>query len=266
MEHISSLDGTRIAYHRGGTGTPLILVHGSGAANPIAWTEVIPTLEAHYTVYAPDRRGRGASGDGPVYTFKREVEDISALIEAIGVPLFLMGHSFGALCALEAALCTPHILKLILYEPGITFPDLPLYPEGVIARLQTLLDSGDPEGALTTLYREVVMMASDEIEQLRTSPAWTARVASAHPLVREAQAETQYTFDAQRFKHLSTPTLFLMGGDSPAFLKRATEMVAAALPNNRISILPGQQHTAMYTAPHLFLQEIMKFLAQETDT
>lgn len=260
MEKVISHDGTPIAYHRRGSGPPLVLVHGSASANPIAWTAVYLTLEEYFTVYAMDRRGRGESGDGPTYAIEREVEDIVAVVDSIGQPVNLLGHSFGALCVLEAALLTRNLRRLILYEPAIPLPDVVLYPEGVIDRLQALLDSGDREGVLTTLYREVVMIPPHEIEQLKASPAWPARVASAHTVLREAQAEEQYTFDAWRFKDFHTPTLLLLGGDSPQILKAATEIIDRALPDSQIAIMPGQQHTAMYTAPDLFLNEVLTFL------
>jgi pimeloyl-ACP methyl ester carboxylesterase len=139
--------------------------------------------------------------------------------------------------------------------PGVT-----LYPPGAIERLQALLDADDREGLLTMLYREIVMMSPDDFEAMKSSPAWAARLASAHTVVREARAEEQYIFDSERFKHLHTPTLLLLGGDSPPFLQQATATIAAALPNSRIAIMAGQQHIAMYAAPELFLQEILAFL------
>jgi pimeloyl-ACP methyl ester carboxylesterase len=260
MEKVTSRDGTPIAYYRSGAGSPLILVHGSGAANATAWTAVVPALAAHFSVCAVDRRGYRQSGDGPTYAIEREFEDIAAVVDSMGEPAFLLGHSFGALCALEAALRTRNLRKLILYEPAIPLSGVALYPEGFIDRMQALLDAGDREGVLTILYREILMMSPDEIEQYKASPAWPARLAAAHNLPRESWAEERYTFDAQRFKHLHTPTLLLLGGDSPSFLKAVTETVAAALPNSRVAIMPGQQHTAMYTAPDLFLREVLSFL------
>lgn len=260
MEKVTSLDGTQIAFHRRGAGAPLILVHGSGSANPMAWGDVIPVLEEHFTVYALDRRGRGESGDGSHYAMERECEDILAVMNVTGEPANLLGHSFGALCALEAALLTQNIHKLILYEPAMPLPGIVLYPPGAIERLQELLDANDREALLTMLYREIVMMSPEDFEAMKSSPAWAARLASAHTVVREARAEEQYTFDAERFKHFHTPTLLLLGGDSPPFLQEATETIAAALPNSRIATMPGQQHIAMYAAPELFVQEVLAFL------
>lgn len=260
MDSVISRDGTRIAYHRRGAGAPLILVPGSGTANPVAWTGVVPALAEHFTVYAVYRRGRGESGDGPIYAIEREFEDVAAIVDSAGEPAALLGHSFGGLCALEAALLTRNLRKLILYEPAIPLPGVVLYPEGVIDRMQALLDAGDREGVLITLYRDVVQIPLHEIEQLKASPAWPERVASAHTVLREARAEDQYTFAAQRFKDLLTPTLLLLGGDSPRFIKKATEAVDTALPNSRIAVMPGQQHMAMYSAPDLFVHEVLSFL------
>jgi pimeloyl-ACP methyl ester carboxylesterase len=260
METVISSDGTPIAYHRRGTGPPLILVPGTGAANPVAWTAVVPALEEHFSVCAVNRRGHGQSGDGPIYAIEREFEDIAAVVDSMREPANLLGHSFGALCTLEAALLTPNVRKLILYEPAIPLPGAPIYPEGVIERLQALLDTGDSEQLLITYYREVAELSPDEIEQFRASPAWTERVGTAHTLLREARAEEGYEFNAQRFKDFQTPTLLLLGGESPPSLRTTTETIARALPNSQMEVMPGQQHIAMYTAPDLFLQKISGFL------
>ncbi len=80
IEKVVSHDGTQIAYYRLGTGSPLILVPGSGTANPIAWTAVMPTLQEHFTVCAMFRRGRGESGDSPSYAIEREFENASTIL------------------------------------------------------------------------------------------------------------------------------------------------------------------------------------------
>jgi pimeloyl-ACP methyl ester carboxylesterase len=226
----------------------------------VGWTAVLLALEEHFSMYAVDRRGYGKSGDGPTYAIEREFEDIAAVVDSIGEPVNLLGHSFGALCALEAALLTQNLRKLVLYEPAIPLPGVLLYPEGVVERLQALLDAGDREGVLTIVYREVVMMPPHEFEQLRLSPAWPARVARAHNVPRESRAEERYTFDAQRFRDLHTPTLLLLGGDSAHLFKASIEAIDTALPNSRIAVMPGQGHIAMDTAPDLFLHEVLTFL------
>lgn len=261
METIHSKDGTPIAYQRSGVGAPLILVHGTGGAYT-RWAPILPVLEKHFSVYAIDRRGRGESGDADTYTIEREFEDIGAVVDSFEEPVHLLGHSFGAICALEAALLTRNLRKLILYEPPIPGVGVEIYPSGVIDRLQALLDGGDREGFLTTFVREVVRMPSREFELFRTSPAWPARVAAAHTLPRELRVHERYRFDAVGFTNLNIQTLLLLGGDSPAFFKAAIEAVATALPNSRNVVMPGQQHIAMDTAPELFVREVLAFLVE----
>lgn len=260
MEKVTSHDGTPIAYYRHGAGSPLVLVPGTGAANPVAWP-AFPALEKRFSVITVDRRGRGESGDGPTYTIEREGEDIAAVIDSLGEPVDLLAHSFGGVCALEAALLTRNLRRLVLYE-GVPIPGVPMFPNGVTDRLQALLDVGDREGALTLHYRENAGMPPNEIEKLRSSSAWPERLATAHTIPRELRALERYEFDPERFKDLQTPTLLLLGGDSPQFVKDATEMVATALPQSRIAVLPGQQHIAMYTAPDTFVQEVLRFLVE----
>jgi pimeloyl-ACP methyl ester carboxylesterase len=262
MEKINSSDGTQIAFSHTGAGPPLILVHGTTSVAS-RWAPLIPTLEESFSVFAVDRRGRGESGDGEDYAIHREFEDIAAVIDATEQPANLLGHSFGGLCSLEASLLTGNIRKLVLYEPPLPLPGKSIIPEGLADRLQALLDDGDHEELLTTFYREAPKIPPQEIEKLKTSPAWPARVETAHTLPREMRALDRYTFDPQRFKDLDTPTLLLLGGDSPSFVKSETALLDATLPNSRIAVMEGQQHIAMDTAPDVFLGEILGFLLDE---
>jgi pimeloyl-ACP methyl ester carboxylesterase len=261
MEKIRSKDGTPIACQRSGAGAPLVLVHGTGGAYA-RWAPILPALGKQFTVYAVDRRGRGESGDAQSYAIEREFEDVAAVVDSIGGEVNLLGHSFGAVCSLEVALLTPHLRKLVLYEPPLPLPGVPIYPEGIIDWLQGLVDADDRAGALTTFMREVVRMPPHELDLFKASPAFPARVAAAHTLPRELRAHEAYRFEAQRFEKLNVPTLLLLGGDSPQFFKTAIEAVNAALSNSRIVVLPGQRHIAIDTAPDLFAREVLAFLEQ----
>src|SRR4051794_19341835 len=113
---VLSSDRTPIAFEQVGIGSPLVLVHGTGADHT-RWSAVLPRLSQHFTVFSLDRRGHGASGDAEDYTIQREYEDIAALAKAIGGPVDVLGHSFGAACVLGAAPSIPNLRRLILYEP-----------------------------------------------------------------------------------------------------------------------------------------------------
>jgi pimeloyl-ACP methyl ester carboxylesterase len=263
MQHVTSQDGTRIAYRRSGSGPPLVLVHGATADHQ-RWATVLPHLEPYFTLFAVDRRGRGGSGDGPEYSIWREAEDVVAVVEAeaaaAGEPIDVLAHSIGGLYTLEAALLTDGIRRLILYEPAIPPGDPPV-PEAILDRMQASMDEGDPEGALEIMFREVVHMPDHEFEMYRRLPAWAARVENAPILPRELRHQAAYEFDGSRFANMTTPTLLLTGGDSPAFTREVDRLLLAALPDVRVVIMPGQQHIAMDTNPELFAEEVREFLA-----
>lgn len=258
MELISSKDGVPIACWHGGAGEPLLLVHGT-SGDHFAWAPVLATLERHFNVWTIDRRGRGHSGDANRYALERECEDIAAVIDAIGGTVHLLGHSFGGLCALEAANLTSNIGGLVLYEPPISLAGSGWSAE-LDRSMQTLLDAGNREGALLLFFRDIVKTPSHEIAAMQAGLHWPERIAAAHTIHRELQSIDRYVFEPFRFHALRIPVLLLLGGESPSRRHLIAETLHQALACSAIKILPGQQHSAMRTTPDLFAHEVVKFL------
>lgn len=258
FETVVSTDGTPIAVWSTGAGPPLLLVHGT-AADHGRWAPVLSALEASFTVLAMDRRGRGRSGDADGYVLAREFDDVAAVVEWAGGNVDLLGHSYGGICALEAARLTDGIRRLVLYEPPMGF--VGGTPEAV-HRLQELLDAGDRDEVVVHFMREVAGLPSEQVEVLRTLPAWQARLAAAGTIPREERTGREYVFDPERFREVDVPTLFLLGGDSPKGFVLAAEAVGDALPNCRVAVMPGQRHAAMDTGTELFLATVLPFLTE----
>jgi pimeloyl-ACP methyl ester carboxylesterase len=258
---ITSKDGVPIAYERSGAGLPLVLIHGA-AADHTRWTPILPELEKHFTVYAVDRRGRGQSGDVEPYTIEREYEDVVAVVDSIPGPVNLLGHSYGAICSLEASLKTSNLRKLILYEPPIHTDLKEDHPSDAFNRMDSYLYVGERDKALIVFLEEIVGIPQNEINLLRSLPSWSSRVAAAHTLPREEASVSSYILEPQRFSHMETPTLLLLGGDSPPFFGAAIEALRKSILNSRIEIMPGQRHAAMDTAPGLFSSEVIGFLTE----
>lgn len=258
MKTVASADGTQIAYDQGGSGPHLLLVHGT-AANHARWASVCPLLEPHFTVTVMDRRGRGDSGDAADYVIEREFEDVAAVVAAIGAPVLLFGHSYGALCALGAALRTGRLRGLILYEPWINEDGGHLYTAEQLRRLDALLAAGDRDGVVTALFAEIAGFPPHEMDLLKSSPYWSVRVATAHTIPREARAEESYRLPRDELRKLTIPVLLLVGGDSPPFARKISAMLKGLLPNSRTAAMPGQQHIAMTTGPALLVEAVMTF-------
>lgn len=260
MEKVISKDGTPIAYHRQGSGPPLILVHGAGSIAK-RWFHLIPALEKNFSVFAVERRGRGESGDHQTYGFEREVEDILAVVDTNDQPVNLFGHSFGAFLTLEAALLTEKISKLMLYEPPIPLSDSKILPDGLMDDYEILINHEKNEEALIMFYSRVGFSAN-EIKLMQSTPEWQERVASAHTILRESRFTEQYTFNQVRYSDIQVQALLIVGSDSPPWAMASTETLNRALPNSSIQVLQGQTHVAMVTAPDLFVDVLTQFFSE----
>ena len=257
METVTSRDGTTIAYWRGGNGSPILLVHGA-LSDRTAWVLVQPALAERFAVYVMNRRGREGSGAPVEHELEREFEDVAAVVDSIGEPVNLIGHSGGALCALGAALLTEHLRSLILYEPPPPGSSL-----SVDAKLlRELIERGRLEDAALEFLRTGPGVSEDDLERLKQSPIWPRIVALAPTLPAELAAIAGYEFEASRFSALDVPLLLLLGGESPARLREVSDALAQVVPNARVKELVGQQHGAHFDAPELFVSEVCKFLEE----
>ncbi|MCH7698122.1 MAG: alpha/beta hydrolase [Chloroflexi bacterium] len=255
MQTATSADGTLIAYWRQGDGSPLLLVHGS-LSDRIAWILIQPLLAERFTVYAMNRRGREGSGEPAPHAIEREFEDIVAVVDAIGEPVHLLGHSGGALCALGAVLLTDRLRSLILYEPPPPGPRVDVE----LKSLRGMIHESEPEEIVLEFLRTGPRVPEQDIERLKQSPIWPHIVALTPSLAPELDAAAGYEFDASRYSTLDVPLLLLLGSKSPPVLREVSDALADVVPDVRMTELEGQQHAANYDAPELFAAEVVSFL------
>lgn len=260
MKTVQSRDGTRIALVCSGSGPSLILITGALSDHTMA-AAFSPHLESHFTVYTYDRRGRGESGDVQPYAVEREVEDIAALVDEIGEPAFLFGHSSGAILALEAALRGLPVRRLVLYEPPFIVDEQRRHQiSGLADRLQDLLVANDREAAVRMFLREGGDLPDEVLNQMQATPQWAAWLALAHTTPYDAEIGGQSLPSARRLSALQTPTLVVQGEVSPDWMRASTQALAKALPHAQLAILPGQGHFALLEAPELLADESISFL------
>ena len=258
---VTSKDGTRIGVECAGRGPTLLFVHG-GVGDRTRWTPMFPLLASKFTACAMDRRGRGASGDSPGYSLAKEAEDVAAVVNSRPGPVFVFGHSYGGVAALEAAFLTERIAKLILYEP-------PLHePAGsslaVAARVEEFVKKGDLEQAFLTFQTEIVKQSPEEIARMKTRSNFANLVATivVHP--RQMRALAAYRFDASRMKSVRMPTLLLIGETTASpYAKQSIAALRESLPNPTLAVLSGQEHNAMDGGRDVLASAILKFAAAQ---
>jgi pimeloyl-ACP methyl ester carboxylesterase len=254
--HVRSSDGVDLAIWSSGSGTPLLLVHGT-TADHSRWDGVRSELAAHFLVYTMDRRGRGASGDAKPYRIEAEFDDVAAVIDSIGGDVVVIGHSYGGLCALEAARRTSAMSKLILYEPPIGGALAP--GEAWLTEAEDRIERGEREAVLESFYVDVVGAPTDQVAALRQLPVWQARLEAVPTIPREFRASVAYQLEESAFATVSIPVLLLRGSDTD-WSAKPTALLQGALPHARTVVMAGQQHVAMDTGKEQFLHAVFEFL------
>jgi pimeloyl-ACP methyl ester carboxylesterase len=256
MEHVQTSDGRTVSFERYGNGPSLVLVHGGFSDHITNWQESKPLLEQRFTVYAIARRGRGETTATQNHSVADAASDVLAVLEQIAGPAFLLGHSYGAACALEATTVAPgRVSKLVLYEhpaQGVLTPSR-------LAQLDDLASRDDWDMLVQIFMRDVLLVPDSEVQEIRASRFWEPWILDAPISLNDLRAVARLTLDADRCRLLEMPVLLLIGSESPQQLY-ATEFLAHSLPNVRIHSLEGQAHEGMTTAPELFTDAISEFL------
>jgi len=242
----TSGDGTTIAYTKLGSGPPLILVDGAFCYRENGPTsQLAPLLAQHFTVFAYDRRGRGASGDTPAYAIEREVDDLRSLVREAGGSAFAVGISSGGALALQAVALGVNLKGLVLYEPPFIGQDSnsPSFDRQK-SRLDQFVAAGDRAGAvrffMTDIYGATRLFVT--VMPLIMRSAWKKNESVAHTLPYDLTLMEDWSVLRDRSRTVKIPTLVMGGEKSPAPLKDAVVTVASALPNARQMYLPGQDH------------------------
>jgi pimeloyl-ACP methyl ester carboxylesterase len=242
------------------TATASIVCVHSSASSGRQWGALQRRLASSHRVLAPDLYG---SGDSPRWTGGRgltladEVALLEPALQAAGSPFHLVGHSYGGLVALRAALDDPgRVRSLILAEPtgfGLLVDD---DPEQFAAR-EILSVRKDTEAAMK---RGALDRAAERFIDYWMGPGSLAgmpsgRRAAATAAMLDVRHEWSAIFaettPLAAYSALDVPTLLLVGSQSPASVRRITVLLAATLPNVTVTELDEVGHMAPVTHPDL---------------
>lgn len=242
---VTSKDGTKIGYRVFGDGPKVALVQGT-MATAQEFLELAEALADAFTVYVPDRRGRGISGPtGSDYSIQKEVEDLDAVLNATGTHN-VFGLSAGALISLKAALTLTGIEKLALFDPVIFLEGLPL---ALIQRLDKELAQGKIAASLVTAMKTAKMgpamfdyvprwllewLVGKMVSQQDKSGAGdyaTMRALALQTLPNDFKIVSEMDGHIERFRSIKVKTLLLSGSKSPAYLRTAVDTLTKVIPN-----------------------------------
>ena len=278
MRTVISKDGTSIAFDEYGERDVILYVTGAlGTRLRQATDDLAPYLSSQFKLVSYDRRGRGDSGDTLPYAVQREIEDIEALIEAVGGSVYLYGISSGAVLALEAAnALTTKIRKLALYEPPLIIDDSrPPVPADYVAQLNAATAAGRPGQAVEIFMTKALLIPVEFVNQMRGAtnmgdlfegeakpPTWTAMEQVAHTLAYDGTIlqglMSGRPLPTNRWTSVTAPTQVIVGGSSEPFFHSGAQSLAGLLPNAEYRALPGQDHAV---APSALAPLLAEFFA-----
>ncbi len=234
---------TKLAYHRSGRGTPLVLAHGFPLDRAF-WQPILPRLEAHFDCIVPDLRGFGESlAAGSGYSLDDMAADLGALLAELGLPsAFLAGHSMGGYIALAfARRFGGQLLGLGLLGTQAAADT----PEKKAGRCDTLAQV-EREG-----LSAVLGMADKLTADPRHAPALRQIIQRQQPagVMGALQAMAERPDSRSVLAALTVPVVIVHGlADVLVPVERAREM-KAALPAALLTELPGIGHSPPLEAP-----------------
>ena len=243
-------EGGWTSYLRSGRGQVVILIHGVGM-NASVWDPQIAALSRDHDVVAYDMLGHGGSSLPPPDASLSDYRDqLRSLMDALGLErAHLVGHSMGALVALEFALAHPGRLSSVAALNAV-YCRTAEQRQAVLRRAQSLEEEGNPAANEATIARwfgdPVPSELADQAEAVRGLLRSVDPVGYARTYRLFAQSDEAHK---GRLEDLAIPALFMTGeldsNSSPA-MSRA---MAAAAPQGRCELLPGLRHMMSLTDP-----------------
>jgi pimeloyl-ACP methyl ester carboxylesterase len=262
-KEIALPDGTHIVYLEGGSGEPLVLVHGFGADKD-NFTRVARYLTPHYRVIAPDLVGFGESTHLPDadYRYAAQAERVHAFVQALGLSrVHLGGNSMGGGIAMSYAAQHPQeVASLWLIDcAGIAEA-----PPSELAKIITTTGQNplmvEKEDDFPVLLK-FVMSDPPYIPRSVMNVLARERIAN-QALERKVFAQIATDSVSAAIKGLATPTLIVWGEDDRALSVGTVPILETLLPNAQAVVMPHIGHAPMIERPQQSAQDYLRFRAQ----
>ncbi len=255
---VVSRDGTPIGYLKAGRGPAVVILHGS-MESARSHTLLAQALAGDFTVYLPDRRGRGMSGPHwPDHSVHTEVEDLQAVLAESGAQM-AFGVSAGGLVVLEAARTLPGLRKIAVYEPALAMDAT--RNTAWLTRFDREMASGKVAAAMiTSMYglelappffkvmpRRLLASLTEKAmnsEDKKAAPDAITMRKLAPTIHYEGVLIAEMAGTAGAFQTVTADVLLLGGSKGLPFLKPGRDALAQTLPRSRRVEFPGLDHGA----------------------
>jgi pimeloyl-ACP methyl ester carboxylesterase len=287
----AAVNGANLAYRDAGRGEPVVLVHGT-ASDMRIWTDPwdgnLPDFGDRFRVIAYSRRYARPNEDIPLGVDDQmlpHVDDLIAFLKAVDAePAHLIGHSWGGVIALIAAIRAPGSVKsLVLMEPPamslfVSTPPRPMellklllsrpatamailkFGGGAVAPAIKAFRGGDEMTALEAFGRGVLGARFDSISEVTKQRLWENR-SSARAQLLGAGFPPLADNDVRA---VTKPALLVIGTESPRLFQCIIERLEELLPIAERVVIADASHAMQEDQPAAWTQAMCAFLERQT--
>ncbi len=273
------LDGIDFHYQQTGQGPDVVLVHAV-TSNLAVWlfSNIVDALASDFRVTLYDLRGHGMSDAPPSgYTSADMAGDLKKLHAALELePAYLVGHSYGAVIAMHAAVLYPDIVKgLVLsdpYFPGLKHLEPNLGRANVWQDLQEVFgragaDIG-PEVDFARLFQLVAALTPEQVNQVKkemgaAGARWLLQLPRLAETTCGADAFAEAGLTAECLCTVRQPVVALYDEHTP--FQATCRFLRENLKNCTVEIVPGAKHVAVLQNPAIFVGLVQKHLRKIKD-
>lgn len=256
-----------IDLHDVGHGRAVVLLHSSASGHQ-QWHALAATLRDRHRVIAPNLLGYGETSPwtGPQpQKLSDQADLVRAVLEDVEGPVDFVGHSFGALVALETAKCLPEkVGRLVLFEPNpFALLDRPGFA-AEYAEIQVLhhdLTSHRARGDWAGLAERFAdYFAGDGTWHAMPAEQRVRLAGLLPPNVHEWEAVMDPSLRLSAWQGLAAPTLLVWSRDTRPALRALAGMLLAAYDHWQGHELERGGHLAPIFRPRPFNQQVERFL------
>jgi pimeloyl-ACP methyl ester carboxylesterase len=249
---VAAVNGTELYFHEQGSGSPLLLIHGT-QPDADAWGSLPDLLAARHRVVAYDRRGFSRSRRAPSTDYHVHAADAAALLEHLqAAPAAVLGWSWGALVALELAREHPALVSaLVLVEPAVH-----LKKHATPALIRTALAMqllrrlrGDAAAAERFLrWAHGYRTGGSALDRFPVPVRESIR-ANGGAVVSEFDAGTGEAMRVEQIASVRCPVGLVVGELSRPEFHAAVARLQKLLPLARVRTIPGASHAVHFDRP-----------------
>jgi pimeloyl-ACP methyl ester carboxylesterase len=239
-------DGTQIVGTVHGKGPNLVLVPGGPGDGEFSFRSLVPHLADHFTCFAMSTRGKGLSSGHPDHSATRLAEDVRSFVESLGESSTVLGHSSGAMLALEAAARTDAVSRLTLYEPAVfdtVSHEQATTVAGVFERIAESIDAGRSREAARIFYEEIAQANDEEAATLVTGREYDLAGRNLESVLRQVHQSGPPRLSSPDLPgRLAIPVLIMVGTRSAPFYSQAAQRLAQRLRDVTVVDIDGAGH------------------------